>query len=275
MMPAKDIISTIKDAAVALREVALIALLAVLLFNPPVLVGWLENSKLEKVGVFGISFEARKAAQESRNQGLAAANEVSQLKEQARITEANFGKLQAALEKTVARTAGNTSNASARSGLDDGVREISRQLDVVRRDIEMTRAAAQRAQTGTQKALIAQTQAVEKAGGSVKREGWVWVGQIDTRTGKLRDVGTPETVYEPGSLDPGKLTGSLLRFRSTTDIYQEPFDGAGRASPIVAVAAAETAGTVLEAKLIRFKREGLPLRDADDQILWARIAPRG
>lgn len=271
-MPLKELVSIIKDAAAGLREVALVVLLAVLLFNPPVLVGWLESSQLEKVGVFGISFEARKAAQESRQLSLQAANQAQDVEGQAKAAEAKLAQLTTTLKRVIPSTA-QPSLAAPRAASPAELRELVKQVESVRRDLASTRTSARLAQAGARQAVIAQTRAVEKAGGIVRREGWVWVGQIDATSGKLRDVGEPETVQAPRTLDPARLKNDEVRFVATTDVYAEPFDGASQRSLIVGVVAAGKTATVTAARLVRFRREGVPGRDANDQILWVRIDP--
>jgi hypothetical protein len=307
---AKDMIAIIKDSAAGLREVLLVALLLVLLFNPPVITGWLASSGLDKFSAFGFSVETRKAAEASREQNLAVANNLQAVEARARAAEQNVERLQAALERTLAGAetgasmlpAAASPSASARPAADPvaqvaqpaisssppatppataaadpalrrQLKELSAQVDSLAADLGSTRAAAQRAQAQTRAAVVTQSRIVERAGGTIRREGWVWVGQIDPASGRLRDVGVPETVVAPVTLDPGRLAGSALRFSALTDIYREPFDGASAPSAIVGVATPADTAKVIEARLVRFAREGLTGRGADDRILWARIGP--
>jgi len=271
-MAPKDVVSTIKDGAAGVREIALVVLLGVLLFNPPVLVGWLQSSQLDKVGVFGISFEARKVAEASRDQSLIAANQLQAVEERAKLAEAKVTRLAAALAQSIPPEAPITTGSPPQTAATANLRALAKQVDSVRREIAGTRVAAQRAQVSTQKAVIAQTRAVQKAGGAARSEGWVWAGQIDPLTGKLRNVGEPETVAT-STLDPDRLKGSEVRFQATTYIYREPFDGASQPTGIIGVAPAGKTATATEARLMKFRREGLARRDPNDQILWVRIGP--
>lgn len=269
-MPLKDIVSIIKDSAAGLREVALVILLAVLLFNPPVIVGWLKNSQLDKVGMFGISFEARKEAEASRSDTLAIATQVQTTDKQTKEAEARMALLAADLERAKAQISNQASLSPAALA---SLSKVTKQVESVRNDLAKTRDATRLAQAQAKRVVIAQTQAVQKAGGAVRQEGWVWVGQLDPQSGKLRDVGEPETVVAPKTLDPARLKGGEISFRSATYIYREPFDGADQPSGIIGVAPAGASAKATDARLMRFRREGLPRRDPDDKILWVRIAP--
>ncbi|MBN8831959.1 MAG: hypothetical protein J0G94_15365 [Sphingomonadales bacterium] len=257
-----------------MRELALVILIGILLFNPPVLVGWLKNSQLEKVGVFGISFEARKEAEESREMSLAAVADLRAVQERAKTAEAKVAQLATALERTMSGVSQSATGGSAAGPSPGELRELTKRIDSVKRDIAGTRAAAQVAQVRTRQAVIAQTKALKSAGGAVDAEGWVWAGQIDSRSGKLRDVGEPETVVAPATYDMTQLKGARITFRASTDIYQEPFDGASQRSALIGVIPAGSTATVIDARKLRFARQGLSGRDPDDQILWLRINPK-
>lgn len=292
-IPFKDLIVLIKDSAAGLREVLLVALLLVLLFNPPIITGWLASSGLDKFSAFGFSVETRKAAEASRNQNLAVANNLQAVELRARLAEQKLEQMKVALAGALATSQNQLPQLPPERGRDSAdaqpptptsvppqppvlsqqLRQLSAQVDALAGDLGRTRMAAQRAQVQTRAAVVKQAAIIEKAGGAVRLEGWVWVGQIAAGGEQLRDVGVPETVVAPATLVPDRLVGTQLRFSATTDIYRAPFDGASQRSAIVGVASPKDVVRVREARLIRFARQGSANRNPDDQILWARIAP--
>lgn len=171
-MAFKETIAVIKDSATGLREALLVILLLVLLVDPPRLARWLDHSNLDKVGIFGISFETKKAVAESRTQTLDVANKLQQLQTRATDAETRAKELQAALDKVVAAAPAGAVPASLAAAKE--------QVDRLASDAAQTVQLTQAAQQQTTQAIARQSATLVQVGGRVAADvGWAMAGRTD------------------------------------------------------------------------------------------------
>lgn len=205
-MVLKDGVSTVKDGFTALREALLVALLLVLWLSPGSILGWLDDSNIDKLGILGVTVERQK------KQEVSAANKLAELETSNERTATELDALKGAIAGLSA-TGGNAGGAR--------LAEVQARVAQLSTTVATTGRLAKTAALQSAATIASQTKALEQLGKSVKLRGWVVAGRVDaSRTNWL--PGTRIITDEA----PIGLAGRSTKFTTATYIRSiEPLGG--------------------------------------------------